>query len=104
MLVNQPGLSSHADECCAMLAGFNPEEAHHLRRTLAARHGDGTELLLTVGAVVGTEDETMLTDVNKEDTACRKVITSDSIEMAACWYCMCSTVGDALSTSGYVRQ
>ena len=58
MLVNQPGLSSHADECCAMLAGFNPQEAHHLRQTLAARHGDGTELLLTVGAVVGIEDET----------------------------------------------
>ena len=74
MLVNTPGLSSHIDECCAMLAGFDPEEAQRLRQMLAARHGDGTELLLTVGGVLGSDDETMLTDGNKEDIACCKVI------------------------------
>lgn len=73
MLVNNPGLSSHVDECCAMLAGFDPEEAQRLLQMLAARHGDGTELLLTVGNVIGDDDETMLTDGNREEVACRKV-------------------------------
>ena len=72
MLVNSPGLSSHADECIAMMAAFDPEEAQRLRQMLAARHGDGTELLLTVGSVLCNDDETLLTDNNK-DIACRKV-------------------------------
>ena len=78
MLVNNPGLSSHVDECLAMLAGYDPEEAQRLRQMLAACHGDGTELLLTVGGVMGTNDETMLTDANKEDTACCKVLGAAS--------------------------
>lgn len=65
----------YADDCLAILADFNPEEAQRLRQMLAACHGDGTELLLTVGIVLGNDDETMLTDNNKEDTACRKVNT-----------------------------
>ena len=76
MLVTNPGLSNHVDECCAMLADFDPEEAQRLRQMLAARHGDGTELLLTVGNVMGNDDETMLTDGNKEDVACWKVNSS----------------------------
>ena len=73
MLVDSPGLSTHADECIAMMAAFDPTEAQRLRQMLAARHGDGTELLLTVGGVTGNEDENMLTDSNKEDVACHKV-------------------------------
>ena len=84
MLVNQPGLSSHADECLAMLADFDPEEAQRLRQTLAARHGDGTELLLTVGGVMGTDDDTMLTDANKEEIACYKVNLLDYSCLAVC--------------------
>lgn len=74
MLVNNPGLSGDIDECCAMLAGFDPEEAHRLRQMLAACHGDGSKLMLTIGMVMGTDDETMLTDGNKEDVALCKVI------------------------------
>ena len=73
MLVNSPGLSSDAAECIAMMTAFDPEEAQRLRQMLAARHGYGTELLLTVGSVLGNKDQTMLTDSNKEDVACRKV-------------------------------
>ena len=73
MLVNSPGLTSHVDECIAMMAAFDPEEALRLRQMLAARHADGNELFMTVGMILGTEDEAMLTDNNKEDVACQKV-------------------------------
>lgn len=73
MLVNSPGLSSHVDECIAMMAAFDPEEALRLRQMLAARHADGNELCMTVGMILGTEDQAMLTDSNKEDVACQKV-------------------------------
>ena len=75
ILVNNPGLSCHADECIVMVAAFDPEEALRLRQMLAARHGDGTELLMTVGSVLCNDDETSVTDDNKEDIACRKVHT-----------------------------
>ena len=59
--------------------GFDLEEAQRLRQMLAARHGDGTDLLLTVGGVMGNEDETLLTDSNKLETACSKVSCSATL-------------------------
>ena len=74
MLVHHETLSSHADTCIAMLANFDPAEAQRLRQLLAADHGDGDELMMSVGAVMGTDDDTMVTDTSKSEVVCRKVL------------------------------
>ena len=56
-----------------MLANFHPDEAQRLRQLLVADHGDGDELMMSVGAVMSTSDETMVTDSNKYVVVCRKV-------------------------------
>ncbi|KAL0021165.1 hypothetical protein WJX77_006793 [Trebouxia sp. C0004] len=73
MLVHHETLSSHADTCIAMLASYDPAEAQRLRQLLAADHGDGDELMMSVGFVMGTDDDGMVTDANKDDVVCRKV-------------------------------
>lgn len=77
MLVHNDTLSGSSDECIAMMAEFDPDEAQRLRQVLSARHGDGSELMLTFGSIMGSEDETAVTDANKEDIVCRKVCKSD---------------------------
>lgn len=49
-------------------------EAQRLRQALAAHHGDGSELMLTMGSMLGSSDETMVTDANKEEIICQKVL------------------------------
>lgn len=56
-----------------MLASYNPAEAQRLRQLLAADHGDGDVLMMSVGAVLGVDDDSMVTDTNKSDVVCRKV-------------------------------
>lgn len=56
-----------------MMAAFNLDESQRLKQVLAAHHGVGTDLLMTVGIILGTPDETPLTDANKEALVCRKV-------------------------------
>ena len=73
MLVGNDVLSSSADECISMMAAFDQAESQRLRQVLAAHHGDGQDLLMTVGIILGSADETPLTDVNKEATVCSKV-------------------------------
>ncbi len=73
MLVGGQLLSSSADECIAMLADFDPEEAQRLRQVLAVHHGDGNELMLSVGSILGTPEATLVTDATKEGIVCRKV-------------------------------
>ena len=78
MLVHHETLSSHADTCIVMLANFDPAEAQWLRQLLSADHGDGSEVMMSVGAVMGNGDESMVTDANKNDVACRKVCSQAS--------------------------
>ena len=73
MLVHHETLSSHADTCIAMMANFDPAEAQRLRQLMAADHGNGDELMMSVGAVMDTDDDTMVTDSNKSEVVCRKV-------------------------------
>ena len=73
MLVHHETLSSHADICIAMLANYDPAEAQRLRQLLAANHGNGDELMMSVGSAMGSDDESMVTDANKNDVVCRKV-------------------------------
>ena len=75
VLVHNETLSSNSDECIAMMADFDPDVAQRLRQVLAAHHGDGSELMLTVGSMLGSSDETMVTDANKEEIICLKVLT-----------------------------
>ncbi len=81
MLVHHETLSSHADSCIAMLASYDPAEAQRLRQLLAADHGDGDELMMSIGSVMGTDDESMVTDANKNDVVCSKVHTAQ-------WLCL----------------
>ena len=74
MLCGPAGASS-ADEYISIMAAFDPDESQRLRQVLAAHHGDGTDLLMTVGLLLGTSDETPLTDANKEGVVCNKVGT-----------------------------
>lgn len=74
MLVHNETLSSNPDECIAMMADFDPDEAQRLRQVLAAHHGDGSDLMLTAGSILGSSNETMVTDINKEDIVCQKVL------------------------------
>ena len=83
MLVHHETLSSHADTCIAMLASYDPAEAQRLRQLLAADHGDGDELMMSVGSVMGNDDESMVTDANKNEVVCRKVHASQ-------WLCQCA--------------
>ena len=76
VLVHDELLSSSSDECIAMMADFDPDEAQRLRQVLAAHHGDGSELMLTVGSMLSNGDETMVTDANKENIICQKVLTT----------------------------
>ncbi len=76
VLVHDELLSSSSDECIAMMADFDPDEAQRLRQVLAAHHGDGSELMLTVGSMLSNGDETMVTDANKEKIICQKVLTT----------------------------
>ena len=78
MLVGNDVLSSSADQCISIMAAFDPDESQRLRQVLAAHHGDGTLLLMTVGILLGTPDETPLTDANKEATVCSKVSAATS--------------------------
>ena len=73
MLVGDELLSSSADECIAMLADFDPEEAQRLRQVLAVHHGNGNELMLSVGSILGTSEATLVTDATKEGVVCCKV-------------------------------
>lgn len=73
LLVHHEILSSHADACIAMLANYDPAEAQLLRQLLAADHGNGNELMMSVGCVMGTSDESCVTDANKNDVVCHKV-------------------------------
>ena len=73
MLVHQETLSTSAETCIAILANFDPAEAQRLRQLLAADHGNGDELMMSVGSVMGSEDETLVTDANKTDVVCSKV-------------------------------
>ena len=50
-----------------MLASYDPAEAQRLRQLLAADYGNGDELMMSVGSVMGTDDESMVTDANKND-------------------------------------
>ena len=59
-----------------MMADYDPDEAQRLRQMLAAHHGDGSELMLTVGSMLGNSDETMVTDANKEEIICQEVLTT----------------------------
>ncbi|DBA78659.1 TPA: hypothetical protein ACH3X1_008577 [Trebouxia sp. C0004] len=86
MLVHHETLSSHADTCIAMLASYDPAEAQRLRQLLAADHGDGDELMMSVGFVMGTDDDGMVTDANKDDVVCRK-IRRPALEAAAQGFC-----------------
>ncbi len=83
MLVHHETLSSHADSCIAMLASYDPAEAQRLRQLLAAEHGNGDELMMSVGTVLGTDDESMVTDANKNDVVCRKVHTAQQLCLCA---------------------
>ncbi len=76
VLVHHETLSSNSDECIAMMADFDPDEAQRLRQVLAAHHGEVSELMLTVGSMLGSSAETMVTDANKEDVICQKVLTT----------------------------
>ena len=74
MLVGDERLSSNLDECIAMMADFDPDEAQRLRQVLAAHHGGGDQLMLSVGSMLGSEDERMVTDASKEEIVCQKVL------------------------------
>lgn len=76
VLVHDETLSTNSDECIATRAHFDPDEAQRLRQVLAAHHGDGSELMLTVGSMLSNDNETMVTDANKEETICQKVLTT----------------------------
>ncbi len=56
-----------------MMADFDPEEAQRLRQVLAVHHGDGSELMLSVGSILGTPEATLVADATKEGDVCRKV-------------------------------
>ena len=73
ILVGHELLSSSSDECIAMMAEFDIEEAQRLRQVLAAHHGDGSDLMLSAGSIMNTKDETLVSDANKDDVICRKV-------------------------------
>ncbi len=79
MLVRHETLSSHADTCITLLASYDPAEAQRLRQLLAADHGDGDELMMSVGSVMGTDDESLVTDANKNGMVCRKVHTAQRL-------------------------
>ena len=79
MLVGNDVLSSSADDCISIMAAFDPAESQRLRQVLAAHHGDGNDLLMTVGIILGTHDETPLTDANKEAIVCSKVAAFSSM-------------------------
>ena len=83
MLVHHETLSNHADTCITLLASFDPAEAQRLRQLLAADHGDGDELMMSVGAVMGTDDESLVTDANKNDVVCRKVHAAQRLSQCA---------------------
>ena len=76
VLVHNETLISKSDGCIAMMADYDPDEAQRLRQMLAAHHGDGSELMLTVGSMLGNSDETMVTDANMEEIICQKVLTT----------------------------
>lgn len=85
MLVGNYVLSSSADQCISIMAAFDPDESQLLRQVLAAHHGNGTHLLMTVGILLGTPDDTPLTDANKEATVCSKGgAASYASNVAAC--------------------
>lgn len=54
-------------------AACDPAESQCLRRVLAAHYDDGNDLLMNVGTILGSVDENLLTDANKEAVVCRKV-------------------------------
>ena len=68
--------SCSADECISMVAALDTAESQHLRQVLAAHHDDGQDLLMTVGIILGSADETPLTNANKEATVCSKVLAA----------------------------
>ena len=74
MLVGDERLSSNLDECIAMMPDFDPDEAQRLRQVLAAHPGDGHQLMLSAGSMLGDEDERMVADANKEEIVCQKVL------------------------------
>ena len=76
MLVGNVVQLSSADECISTMAAFDPAESQRLRQVLAAHHGDGQDLLMSVGIILGSADETPLTDANKEATVCSKVLAA----------------------------
>ena len=74
MLVHQEPIQQETSACIAMLSEYDPEEADRLKQLLALRHGTGEELLVSVGSVLGSTDESLVTDANKEDLARQKVM------------------------------
>ena len=79
MPVHHETLSSHVDTCITMLASSIPAEAQRLRQLLAADHGDGDALMMSVGSMMRTDDESKVTDANKNDVVCRKVHTAQRL-------------------------
>ena len=43
---------------------------------MAADHSNGDELMVSVRSVMGSDDESMVTDANKNDVMCSKVHAS----------------------------
>ena len=73
MPMGKDAQSSSADACITMMAAFDPAELERMRQVLAAHHGDSNDLLMTVGIILSSADETPLTDANREAVVCRKV-------------------------------
>jgi len=69
--------------CITMLASYDPAEAQRLRQLLAADYGNGNELMMSVGSVMGTDDESMVTDANKNDVVCHKVHATQRLSQCA---------------------
>ncbi len=72
-LVEQEILSPDSHECIAMMAEFDPDEARRLAQVLNVEFGDGREMLLSAGSILGNDNEDLVTDANKEKLVCCKV-------------------------------
>lgn len=86
MLVREEAIQQQADACIGMLSDYDPDEANRLRQLLALRHGNGEELLVSVGSVLGSDEESLVTDANKEDLARQKVMHM------MLWQCFVATI------------
>lgn len=72
-LVDQEILSQDSHECIAMMAEFDPDEARRLVQVLSTEFGDGQEIQLIAGSILGNDNDNLVTDANKEGLVCCKV-------------------------------